>query len=297
MAFDKVFAMRVNRLAKKKFLIDSLGGKCEHCGDSRFYIMHFHHDCAGKEKTFNICSHNNNRLSELVEELKKCILLCANCHHKHHVNNNNEYDQRTNTKRTLFEYMGTSACKCCGENDSRILNFHHIRNKRFVISNWLTNKNIKCVDKLNQHIKDEVDNCILLCPNCHLEEHLDKDFYEKYYDLVVNKSKIIRENVKPLDKELVKKMFLSGMKQIDIARHFCSVKSTVCGILKDFGLTSPNGEKTYDREIVLKLHTEGTYNKDIMSILNISRTTLFCIYKELNITSNINPSKKRFKKN
>lgn len=293
MAFDKTFAARINRLAKKMYLIDSLGGKCEHCGETRFYVMNFHHDSEELEKSFNVSSNCSNRLSDLQEESEKCIILCANCHQKHHMKTTNEYEKRTNTKRTMFEYMGTSACKCCGESDSRILNFHHTRDKKIEISKWITNKNIKIVEKLNIDIKLELDKCILLCPNCHLEEHLDKQFHENFLEVIIEKSKTLRENVKPLDKELVKEMFLGGMKQIDIARHFGSVKSTVCDILKGFNLTTPMSEKGHDRDLIFKLHSEGKLNKEIMVLVKIGKSRLMEIYKELGIRSNANPDRNK----
>ena len=293
MALTKRFAARLNRLAKKMYLIEMLGGECEHCGEIRFHVMNFHHDSEELEKSFNVCGNNSNRLSDLVDESKKCILLCANCHQKHHMRVTNEYERRTNTKRTMFEYMGTSACKCCGENDSRILNFHHIRDKTINISKWITNKNIKTIDKLDTFIKLELDKCVLLCPNCHLEEHLDKEFNEKYFDLITEKSKNLRENVKPLDRELVKEMYLSGMKQIDIAKHFGSVKSTVSDILKTFDLTKPISEIKYDRDLILKMHGEGKFNDEIMKELGCRKNRLMAIYKELGIKSNVNPDRNK----
>jgi transposase len=292
MAFNKKLNTRLNKSAKKLFIINMLGGKCEHCGETRFYVMNFHHDSDELEKSFNVASGCGYRLSDIIEEAKKCILLCANCHQKHHMKTSNEYEIRTNTKRTLFEYIGTSSCNC-GESDSRILVFHHKRDKKFEISDWITNKHITDVNKLPQKIKDELDKCVVLCHNCHLEEHLDKEFYDHYYDEILDISKRIKEISKPLDKELVREMFLGGMKQIDIAKHFDCVKSTICGILKEFGLTSNLGEKRHDRDMVLKLHSEGKFNKEIMTLLNLSRTTLFQIYKDFGIQSNINKIRTR----
>ena len=207
--------------------------------------------------------------------------------------NSNEYDKRTNTKRTLFEYMGTSACKCCGESESRILAFHHTRDKSFAISKWITNKNIKDVSKLSQEIKDELDKCILLCPNCHLTEHYEHEFFETYKEDILYKSNNIRENSKPLDKEEVKRMYLSGMKQIDIARHFGTAKSTVCDILKKFDLTTPMSEKTYDRELILKMHSEGKFNKDIMKETGCEKSTLNRIFNELGLSANVDPDRNK----
>lgn len=287
MALDKALAGRINRLAKKIYLIDSLGGVCEHCGDDRFYVMNFHHVLDNVEKSFNFCGSTQNRLSTLIAESEKCIILCYNCHQKHHMKTTNVDKRRTNTKRILFEYMGTSACKCCGESESRILHFHHVRNKIISISQWITNKNIKTIDELNDLIKTELDKCILLCPNCHAETHLDKDFNEKYLDLIIKKSKNLTENIKPLDRELVKQMFLDGMQQIDIAKHFHSAKSTISDILKSFGLTISMADKSYDRQKLVELHTKGYSNIEISEELGMRRNTVSRIINELGLKPNI----------
>ena len=59
------------------------GGKCEHCGyDKCTGALEFHHlDPAKKDFTI---SDANFRLNEAIEESKKCILLCANCHRELH---------------------------------------------------------------------------------------------------------------------------------------------------------------------------------------------------------------------
>lgn len=56
--------------------------KCSVCGESRFYCLDFHHmDPREKEK-------DPSRLIEsprkLEQELKKCIVLCSNCHRELH---------------------------------------------------------------------------------------------------------------------------------------------------------------------------------------------------------------------
>jgi len=69
-------------LKKKKELVKLLGGKCEECGyHKNLAALAFHHKNP-EEKLFNInqriCS--NLRTEELIKEVKKCKLLCMNCH-------------------------------------------------------------------------------------------------------------------------------------------------------------------------------------------------------------------------
>lgn len=42
------------------------------------------------------------------------------------------------------------------------------------------------------------------------------------------------ENTKPLDKNLVLALFKSGLRQIDIAKYFGCVKSTISIIIKNY---------------------------------------------------------------
>jgi hypothetical protein len=60
-----------------------IGGKCSACGyDKNFAALDFHHvDPA--TKSFTLCSRSHT-MYERVNEAKKCILLCRNCHAELH---------------------------------------------------------------------------------------------------------------------------------------------------------------------------------------------------------------------
>lgn len=59
------------------------GGKCVRCGyDKCSGALEFHHIDAS-QKDFTI-SNDRAKLEESIEESKKCILLCANCHRELH---------------------------------------------------------------------------------------------------------------------------------------------------------------------------------------------------------------------
>lgn len=61
------------------------GGKCERCGyNTCLKALEFHHLDPTK-KDFTI-SNDHFKLIDAVEESKKCILLCANCHRELHDN-------------------------------------------------------------------------------------------------------------------------------------------------------------------------------------------------------------------
>ena len=59
------------------------GGRCEKCGyNTCLGALEFHH-IDPTQKDFTI-SNDHFRLEEAIEESKKCILLCANCHRELH---------------------------------------------------------------------------------------------------------------------------------------------------------------------------------------------------------------------
>lgn len=80
--FQNYVAQQKRGLARKRILVTLLGGKCEICGYSKnFAALEFHHK-KPKTKKFGIdlrhCS--NNAMKVLLKEVKKCQLLCSNCH-------------------------------------------------------------------------------------------------------------------------------------------------------------------------------------------------------------------------
>ena len=81
----------INRPARKKArnnrkqrLVDHLGGKCTICGyDKCLAAFDFHHTNP-KDKKFELSAHLTKQFDELLEEAKKCTLLCSNCHRELH---------------------------------------------------------------------------------------------------------------------------------------------------------------------------------------------------------------------
>ncbi len=73
-----------HRVERKKKLVEHFGGKCKVCGYSKCYgALHFHHQDPVTKK-FGIHSGTSHSLKECIEEAKKCILVCANCHAEIH---------------------------------------------------------------------------------------------------------------------------------------------------------------------------------------------------------------------
>jgi len=73
-------------------------------------------------------------------------------------------------KAALVEYKGGECCICGYKKCARALDFHHVGKKKFAIS---SRRDIKL-----ETLKEEADNTILVCRNCHSEIHAG--MHDKY---------------------------------------------------------------------------------------------------------------------
>lgn len=90
--------------------------------------------------------------------------VCKSCFNKSTV------ERQRRLKKQAVDYKG-GRCESCGYDKCiAALEFHHVdpTQKDFTISR---HKN----KSLNQEMKFELDKCILLCANCHAEEHYKGD--------------------------------------------------------------------------------------------------------------------------
>lgn len=74
---------------KRKY-IDTLNeykkaNKCSICGNGDYRVLDFHHKNKD-EKSFSVSFGKDNRfgLEKMMKEIKKCAILCANCHRIEH---------------------------------------------------------------------------------------------------------------------------------------------------------------------------------------------------------------------
>ena len=97
---DGVQLTRGMFLAKIK---EARGGKCIRCGYDRcFKALEFHHIDPSK-KDFTI-SNDHFKLLEAIEETKKCVLICSNCHKELHDNIWNIEDLREEEVNLEFNF-------------------------------------------------------------------------------------------------------------------------------------------------------------------------------------------------
>ena len=78
-------AVHKRRKKIRQMAVEYKGGKCERCGYDRcIEALEFHHINSSK-KDFNVSQRGYTRSwKRVMEELEKCIMLCANCHRELH---------------------------------------------------------------------------------------------------------------------------------------------------------------------------------------------------------------------
>lgn len=252
----------IRTYVKKEHLVNLMGGVCSRCGESSIEKLEFHHF---GEKDFTIGHSKTKRISVLEAEIKKCIILCANCHNKEHHDSVKGNDRSRKRKQLCLDYKNASGCSMCGYNEcNRSLDFHHVdRNKKLFTINLIICAIKPGISKgiISPHVKDELDKCIVVCRNCHKSIHFNLDLYNKYKQLIDYRQSRIKETQKPLDRQEVKRLYDSGMTANKIAKYFNASKGTINDILKRFGVTKSLKEIDdikKDKEIkVLELHRDG----------------------------------------
>jgi hypothetical protein len=213
--------------AKKIKAVSFLGGQCVVCGNSDFRVLDIHHK-EKEDKNFTFNAGKYMRWSTMVEELKRCSLLCRNHHSEIH------FFGEIGWKDNLLSMAGVDRCHECGYrgSNSSSLDFHHIGEKSFGISDGYKR------DKLLVSIEiilSEIDKCEILCRNCHCLRHLDKDRLEKMMPRILHKVSTYREIQKAIDVGCVQRLRRQGNSLSEIARVLGCHKSTVSLLLKRYG--------------------------------------------------------------
>ena len=119
---EKSEAVKKWRKETKKRMIESMGGKCSICNYNKCHdALEFHHiDPNVKEIGLGSIRANPTSWSKIVDELKKCILLCSNCHREIHdgitkiPENYPKFNEKYFNYKELNKDIGTP-CKKCGK--------------------------------------------------------------------------------------------------------------------------------------------------------------------------------------
>lgn len=77
---------KIRGIKRKIDFINLLGGKCSKCGyNKNLAALDFHHlNPEQKETPLNFGFLLKMKYEKCLKEVKKCIILCANCHREHH---------------------------------------------------------------------------------------------------------------------------------------------------------------------------------------------------------------------
>ena len=58
--------------------------KCENCGDARYWVLDFHHNSPSEKEGDVAKFAKMGSKQKILKEIKKCKVLCANCHRDFH---------------------------------------------------------------------------------------------------------------------------------------------------------------------------------------------------------------------
>lgn len=219
---DRVFA---KAWSKKIRAIQELGGGCCYCGNKDIFVLEFHHNMNEKECALAKMFNNEMRWEEIKIELKKCKVVCGNCHFALH----HKVGRAFELKKKILETIKKRKCCYCGfePKDNKglsILCFHHPKeNKEFNVSDAISRRVPASVDM----ILDEINKCEMLCRNCHLKIHRDVDRFYRLEKVILDMSKEMRTVPPKVNRERMKALKNEGMGVCEIAKSLNCAKSTV----------------------------------------------------------------------
>lgn len=77
-------SITIIRKKAKQLGIEKRGGKCRKCGETRFYVLDFHHINTDEKSSELSDLAKGYDLDKFFKEIEKCDLLCSNCHREFH---------------------------------------------------------------------------------------------------------------------------------------------------------------------------------------------------------------------
>jgi len=225
---DRTFIL--NKI-KKIRAVNLLGGKCIKCGNGNIFQLVFHHENEN-EKDHNPADMIREARWSLIEpEIKKCILLCENCHRELHASNDITTGQLN--KNTLLKAIQRFKCEKCGYDKCyNALEFHHIdkNNKSFGIVEETNNMYSSKISDITNYLLNETNKCMLVCRNCHDDLHFDQNRYNKYYPEILNKLKSYKETPRLTEKtkKLIRQLRIEGKGYNEIKKITGASYASIC---------------------------------------------------------------------
>lgn len=155
---------------------------CQCCGEDDPACLDCHHrNQSEKEMAVGRMITYGYGKQKLRDELQKCDVLCANCHRKEHATaapateEGGDVDQTgrqdgtddSRLREWVTEYKRARGCTKCDEIDPHCLVFHHEGAKRATITRMVAD------GYPGEEVRTEIEKCVLLCANCHRQEHFE----------------------------------------------------------------------------------------------------------------------------
>lgn len=131
-----------------------------------------------EDSEFSFKNKNKKILHSYCKECKREI--DNELYSNNHLNRKTKVKDRQNKVQTtlknlLFEIKKNSKCSICGENRWWMLDFHHMKDKKYDISS-LPKRGCSL-----ETFQKEIDKCIILCANCHRDVHFKESHeYEEW---------------------------------------------------------------------------------------------------------------------
>lgn len=111
----KVTAAKKERMVGWKAFKASL--KCTKCDENHPAALDFHHVLSDPTNVPISTLIRNHAFEKLKDELKKCVVLCANCHRKHHHDAHLEKKRRRKSLKKVGIRTNIPAHPLTGENN------------------------------------------------------------------------------------------------------------------------------------------------------------------------------------
>lgn len=208
--------------------------ECKCCGEKDPIKLCFHHKCDSL-KEYKVSQKMDLNFDRIKKEIVKCDVYCQNCHQEYHTTDDilESSKFKKNNKKMFMLFIDKCCCEKCGYDkclDS--LNFHHKDPDKKTIDFRIFRKKINNISDILEYIKTELNNCEVICRNCHILEHTDIEFFNKHKDLIYEKAKTFKGNQSKLPVDKILDMYQNGMKQIEISKIFNTSKGTISGIIK-----------------------------------------------------------------
>ncbi len=116
-------AVKKWRRAVKARIVEAMGGKCVCCGYNKcMSSLAIHHlDPSIKEISFSGVRANGISWDKIIQELRKCILVCNNCHGEIHAKiidvpkNAASFDESFSNYKELEKQSQQNECPICGK--------------------------------------------------------------------------------------------------------------------------------------------------------------------------------------